>query len=662
MTFFMLSVRHICRQAHLTASDLLRESEIARKNGQYKTVDELEAAAKELSKSRTTLRNAIQLESLLDNTPLGELVRIENSTGSVTADSIFTVPLGGNLTIGSLVIRAGANAILEGIKKWPGFSLMGTQQQTPQQVQQQPSYQQTSSGNINVGSGSRRVTANSRDGQTPGMVVPNTSPRRGLTDTPPPPPPPPMIQSAAPTALLPQRFGNVSNNYVSSNGSVGSIGSSGRGSNSVSGSSTSPGRSRSRSPTFSRGRAPGLAQQYQSAGTGSVRSSTPTRHRSPSAGARRSNSAPRSRGRDDEDASVASSHAASINSRSVMSASIRSFNAGNSFQGGNFGNSGGGNFGGPINVNGQGWDVDAVQEVRTRGAAAFAEGEELLKALTALNEISALAHTKLLLRLVGFCGDLVKLRTMAEFSGRINEAQRLAMLCSCVEATVDADTLDPTVFGGRSRKRLDNCRDLLIQTQELMSSLQRLAAESHAVRDFSGQQQLELLAAEISKAKQAQDLATREFSIVQTSHHEDSYWDSHLEDRLSAEGSEFITADFLLKYVDAYEGQSVGSLAIIAGAGAILTDIRRHWVGLTALGGGDSNSSKDEYNATSSSYSKDSLSADGSISNSESETWNPLADKINFSDARTLRILGFSIQELKAAGFSDIDILVSYLT
>jgi hypothetical protein len=118
----------------------------------------------------------------------------------------------------------------------------------------------------------------------------------------------------------------------------------------------------------------------------------------------------------------------------------------------------------------------------------------------------------------------------------------------------------------------------------------------------------------------------------------------------------------LLKYVDAYEGQSVGSLAIIAGAGAILTDIRRHWVGLTALGGGDSNSSKDEYNATSSSYSKDSLSADGSISNSESETWNPLADKINFSDARTLRILGFSIQELKAAGFSDIDILVSYLT
>jgi hypothetical protein len=104
---FLDSVRHICRQAHLTASDLLRESEIARKHNHYARVDELESVAKELSKSRTTLRNAIQLESLLDNTPLGEIVRMENNTGSITADSVFTVPLGGNLTIGSLVIRAG---------------------------------------------------------------------------------------------------------------------------------------------------------------------------------------------------------------------------------------------------------------------------------------------------------------------------------------------------------------------------------------------------------------------------------------------------------------------------------------------------------------------------------------------------------------------------
>ena len=103
----VFSVRHICRQAHHTASDLLHEAENCRRTNQFSRIDELESAAKELSRSRTLLRNSIQLESLLENTPLGELVRLENNTTCITADSVFTVPLGGNLTIGSLVIRAG---------------------------------------------------------------------------------------------------------------------------------------------------------------------------------------------------------------------------------------------------------------------------------------------------------------------------------------------------------------------------------------------------------------------------------------------------------------------------------------------------------------------------------------------------------------------------
>ena len=165
------------------------------------------------------------------------------------------------------------------------------------------------------------------------------------------------------------------------------------------------------------------------------------------------------------------------------------------------------------------------------------------------------------------------------------------------------------------------------------------------MRDFSGQQQLDALALELSKAKETLDLSLVEFSIVQTTQEQGSYWDSHLEDRLSSEGSEFVTADFLLKYVDAYEGHSVGSLAIVSGAGAILTDIRRHWIGLTALGGSGNERS-------------DNGNDDFSNANRGTDGWNPIFDKINFADARSLRILGFSIQELKAAGFSDIDILV----
>ena len=233
----------------------------------------------------------------------------------------------------------------------------------------------------------------------------SSSSRRASNDTPPPPPPPQPI-------LPNQRL-------ISSTASVGSHSSR---------NSLSPNR-HSRPVSAPRG-------VRAIAGNASAERNPNTFSRNS-----RSSSAGRMRGRnigssrDDANESIASfsSHGNSVGSRN------------------SHGQNGSRTFG---PVAGQTWDVDAVQEVRTRGAAAFAEGEELLKIIHTLCEVYSVAHTKLLLRLIGFCGDLVKLRTMAEFSGRMTEATRLAVLCGCVESTVDADSLDPSVFGGRSRKRL----------------------------------------------------------------------------------------------------------------------------------------------------------------------------------------------------------------
>lgn len=102
----------------------------------------------------------------------------------------------------------------------------------------------------------------------------------------------------------------------------------------------------------------------------------------------------------------------------------------------------------------QTWDPEIVAEIRSSGVGLMHSAEDILGLIDVLLEPSAVAHTNLLLRLVGLCGDLVKLRTMAEFSGRVAEAQRLTNLCGCLERTIDADMNDSNVVGGRSRKRL----------------------------------------------------------------------------------------------------------------------------------------------------------------------------------------------------------------
>ena len=48
-------------------------------------------------------------------------------------------------------------------------------------------------------------------------------------------------------------------------------------------------------------------------------------------------------------------------------------------------------------------------------------------------------------RMTGYCSDLLRLRSLAERAGRVEEATRLSRICVCMEGTLEADDDDMEV-------------------------------------------------------------------------------------------------------------------------------------------------------------------------------------------------------------------------
>jgi hypothetical protein len=214
--------------------------------------------------------------------------------------------------------------------------------------------------------------------------------------------------------------------------------------------------------------------------------------------------------------------------------------------------------------------------------------EELQQQLHELLSPAALALTQLIQRLVGFSADFLFLSERCNQTGQYTEGDRLLALRATIEATIDADHRDSAydLVCGRGRRRLDNVQVLMQQVQVGSKELQRLALRSRAESDFTGAQALDAVAADLTQclSQIEQGLSAGVFSLLD-SENAASTPDAGVEisEHIAREGTGFITSDYVFQFASGREGHSIGSLAIIAGAGAVLRFIRSEWPDLTAL-------------------------------------------------------------------------------
>ena len=133
-------------------------------------------------------------------------------------------------------------------------------------------------------------------------------------------------------------------------------------------------------------------------------------------------------------------------------------------------------------------------------------------------------------------------------------------------------------------------------------------------------------------------------------------------ERIAREGSAaFIDADFLFDFAcGSDEGHSIGSLAIVAGAGAVLRDIRAHWPGLSAL-----QADAGPYGDAKASSFADAMDASFFAHSGGGGSGGPDGGSgapINFRDANQLRLIGFDARSLRQAGFPDLEVLTAGFT
>lgn len=213
--------------------------------------------------------------------------------------------------------------------------------------------------------------------------------------------------------------------------------------------------------------------------------------------------------------------------------------------------------------------------------------EELQRQLHELLSPASVSLTQLIQRLVGVSADLVHLAERAHRAGQYDEGDRLLSLRAVVEATIDADLHDNTheLVCGRGRRRLDNTQVLMQQVLMGSRELQRLAIRSRAESDFTGAQALDEVAADLTKClnKIESHLASGVFSLLDAEHGSVMEAGLEIHELIAREGTTFLTSDYIFQVTSGREGHSIGSLAIIAGAGAVLRFIRAEWPGLSAL-------------------------------------------------------------------------------
>jgi len=213
--------------------------------------------------------------------------------------------------------------------------------------------------------------------------------------------------------------------------------------------------------------------------------------------------------------------------------------------------------------------------------------EELQLQLKELLELPSAALNELLLRFIGISSDLLRLSEMNISIGNLPESDRLLMLRDAVESSIDADLQDldemHASICGRGRSRLNDLDTLVKQVKVGRRELQRVAVRARLEKDFTGAQALDSVAADLSKSLNRLQQSMSPFSFLNV---EDDLNISdvglEINDRIARDGSGFITADFIFNFSNSSR-HSIASLAVIAGAGAILRHIRNSWPGLTAL-------------------------------------------------------------------------------
>jgi hypothetical protein len=187
---------------------------------------------------------------------------------------------------------------------------------------------------------------------------------------------------------------------------------------------------------------------------------------------------------------------------------------------------------------------------------------------------------------------------------------------------------------GRGRRRLDNCAVVADQVRQAVKELQRLVLKAKASRDFSGAQALEVMAGLPTSFPSLSHLPTLYIEIdlfvsigelkgqvgkLEASLEEFSFLNSErdgqeiflpsgdvpmdfhvsgfgrksneavfvsINEKVARDGTRFVTSNFLFLLNSVKSGgHSIGSLAIVSGAGAILRFIRKNWPDFTALNG-----------------------------------------------------------------------------
>lgn len=314
--------------------------------------------------------------------------------------------------------------------------------------------------------------------------------------------------------------------------------------------------------------------------------------------------------------------------------------------------------------------------------------EELQSQLETLLTPIGISHTELLCRLIGVRNNLHNLVEINMHTGNHHEKERLSELVAIVDDTIDADEQDFDVeedgFIGRGTKRIDNIWELTKQTEEGINELRKFKTRARAQGDYTAAQAFESMEKALDSRVEEVEKSLMQFNLLDSDNDDVSLEVMDIKERIAREGTGFFTSDYIFSYSSGPKGHSIGSLAIVAGAGAVLRFIKAAWPHLTALGNSrtdgemnhdfagsngtgpffDMHSGHSQMDANRGSIhrrksSRASISqlnlanlptgAGGSLSNYA----------IDFRDPNALRLVGFDPKTLQAAGFSDIDILTA---
>lgn len=312
----------------------------------------------------------------------------------------------------------------------------------------------------------------------------------------------------------------------------------------------------------------------------------------------------------------------------------------------------------------------------------------------------SVAHSELLCRLIGIRSNVLQLVEMNSHTGNHSEKIRLSEFSTILDATIDADEQDyleeEDGLIGRGRKRIDGVWGLTKQVQSAIQELRKFKNRARAQSDYTAAQAFDDMERNLEERVQNVEHSIQQFSLLDSDNDTTMMEVVDLNERIARDGTEFLTSDFIFSYCSGPKGHSIGSLAIVAGAGALLRYIKSQWPNLTVLGNSNRTDvyAEDEYTTSghstlfppSSSFEKTAMLVSSSLGNFESTVVNRRKSNrlsvamfnngsgsggttgilsntvVDFRDPNVLRLIGFDPKTLRSAGFSDIDILTAGFT